>query len=136
MSMSNRQALLQSLTTLAEDTYSHDLLSEPVTIRELTARQLADAREAARQGSASDAVLWNAVIVQMGVIDSETKAQVFSRDDIPALCDGRNLLVLDLAQAILNLSSATPQHLEEAIREQTFRQRDAGEGAGDAEAGT
>lgn len=132
----NRQSLLQNLTALAEEQFEHPLLSEPVTIRELTARQLADAREAARPvGATTDPVLWNAVIVQMGVVDGETKQPIFSRDDVPALCDGRNLVVLDLAQAILNLSSATPKHLEDAIRAQTFRERDASEGAGDAPAG-
>ncbi len=132
--MSNRQNLLQILTTLAEDTFVHDALSEPVLIRELTARQLADAREAARE-QGGDSVLWNALIVQMGVRDTETGAPVFTRDDLPALCDGRNVLIRDLAQAILNLSAATPKHLEDAIRDQTFRERDAGEGAGDAAAG-
>jgi hypothetical protein len=134
--MSNRQALLQSLTTLAEDTFTHDLLPSPVTIRELTARQLADASEASRKGNLRDAPLWNAIIVQMGVIDAETKAPVFTRDDVTALLEGRNAIILEMAQAILDLSAATPKHQEEAVKAQTFRQRDAGEGAGTPEAGT
>lgn len=131
-----RQSLLATLTTLQEQTITLDLIGEPVTIRELTAKQIADAREAARDGGVFDGTYWSAMIVQMGVIDAETKAPVFLPADVPALMEGRNLLIQELSTAIINLSAATPQHLEEAVKAQTFRQRNAGEGAGDAETGT
>lgn len=132
----NRQSLLATITTLQEQTITLDLIGEPVTIRELTAKQIADAREAARQDDLFDGTLWSAMIVQMGVIDAETKQPVFLPADVPALMDGRNLLIQELSGAIINLSAATPKHMEEAVKAQTFRQRDAGEGASDAEAGT
>src|SRR5688572_25219044 len=101
--MSNRQSLLQSLTSLAEEEFTHPQLSEPVLLRELTAKQIANAREAANQTDTTDTALWYATVVQMGVIDRETKRPMFEPSDVEALCDGRNLLVQTLATAILAL---------------------------------
>lgn len=118
MTYLSRDQLLRNLTTLAERDLDVPALVGTVHLIELTGKQRQEASRAARLGTDADGNdefdnnLFRAVIVQMGVVDPETKQPVFSPADVEALRDGRHEAINTVATAILELSEMLPVHLK------------------------
>lgn len=107
-----REALIAALTNLTETDFTHESLPGPIRIREITAQQALDIRQAAGSGADFDAVLWHCLTVQAGVIDGPGGAPMLTVDDAAALGAGRNGLLLALANAIWALSEGRPADLK------------------------
>lgn len=107
-----REALMAALTQLAETDFTHTTLAGTIRIREITAQQALDIRQAAGSGADFDAVLWHSLTAQAGVIDGPGGAPMLTVDDAAALGEGRNGLLLALANAIWALSEGAPGDLK------------------------
>lgn len=106
-----------------------------VRIRELTAQQRQDARQAAFAANPDEAndAIYRAVVVQCGLIDPETKQPLLPPSAVPMLAAGRERPILALASAILQLSEALPGDLFQGSGAADGRQPDTARGAGPAE---
>jgi hypothetical protein len=121
----DRAALLTACTTLAEREKDIPGLGR-VKLRELTAQQRLDASQAARGGAGDfDAPLFNALVMQMGTLDSAGKPLLMPAD-VPMLVNGRAVFVSDVANDILTLSEATLPYLKSGDRADDDGQPDAG----------
>ena len=113
MTYLTRAALVAALTDLAERDYESTLLGGTVRIRELSARQLNDARQTARgDGGAFDTPMWYAMLVAQGVVDGPGGGPILSPADVARLAEGREGALQALAGAIATLSEARPGDLK------------------------
>lgn len=113
MTYLTRAALVAALTDLREQDHTSKLLGGTVRIRELSARQLVDARTTARgDGGAFDTPMWYAMVVAQGVIDGPGGAPILTPADVAQLAEGRESALAELAGAIATLSEARPGDLK------------------------
>lgn len=135
-----RADLLAALTETHERTITPALFGgRSVLIRELTARQRTQATEAANRENPDepDNTLYRAMLIQMSVVDPEsgdaadprTRTPLLTIDDILNIADGRHDLIIELTNAIVDLSQAAPRHLFRRDPAPDGAQRDAGKGA-------
>jgi hypothetical protein len=121
--------ILQEVSALAEDDYTLPS-GKVVRIRELNAAERLEAPNVARQGGEFNAALFNATVVQMG-----TLSPPIPKTDIPRLMQGRGGVIAAWANAIWELSEATPESYKSGDTPTNDGQQDAGAGARDAGAG-
>lgn len=134
MTYLDRGALLALFTDLQETDFTHTHLGgQKLRIRELTAQQVHDARTAARVTGEWDTMTFNTIAIQQGVIDGPGGQPFLSPLDVAAILQGRNALTERLANAIWELSEATPAAFR-TPRAGTDGGGDAGAGAGGAAA--
>lgn len=113
MSYLSRETLLRAVCDLAERDYIHPTLSAPLRIRELSASQVVEMRDAAKnEVGAIDGSLWRALTIVQGVIDGPGGAPMLTIDDVGALTSARYGLTEDLSTAIWALSEARPADLK------------------------
>lgn len=105
----NRESLLKALTDLREDDFKHPTLTGALRIREVTAQQAFDMRQATGSGTdAFDTVLWYGLTITNGVIDKPGGVPMLTLDDALDLGKGRDGLIRDLANAIWTLAEGRP----------------------------
>lgn len=137
-----RADLLAALTETHERTITPALFGgRAVLIRELTARQRTAATEAANRENPDepDNTLYRAMLIQMSVVDPETgsaddprtRTPLLTIDDILNIADGRHDLIIELTNAIVDLSQAAPRHLFRSDPAPDRAERDAHEGDAD-----
>ncbi len=107
----DRAALLTACVTLKEQDLDIPELGK-IKLRELTAQQRLDASQAARgEDGQFDGALFNALIVQMGVLDGEGQP-LLTPADVEALLAGRGGFVAALSDKVWALSEASLDHLK------------------------
>jgi len=120
----SKAALTAALTGLHEKAYTSPFLGGTILIREITARQRLQANQAAQAESpdAPDNALYQAMLVQMAVVDPEsgtpgpdgaidprTRRPLFSADEVRNLAESRSIAFSDLVDEITALAALGPQ---------------------------
>lgn len=147
-----RSALLDIHERVLDEPEIVAFFGVPVLIRELTAAQRLRAGAAARADNPDepDAALYDAMRIQMAVVDPDTgtpyadgrtgddgkplidprtRATVFRADDLPALMSGRWAPQALLLDAIDALSALRPVHLQRSYPAPDRPERDTGTSA-------
>ena len=133
MTKLNRDALLKACSpeSLITTEKHFDILGGTVLIRELSAQQKMDSIKAANvpptkkdEQPQFSSALHNAIVIQMAVLDPETKESLLTVDDIPILTDGRAGAIEQLSKHIWELSEATPDYLKSGDSGSNERQQD------------
>lgn len=114
----NRESLLKALTNLAEADFTHPTLPGPLRIREVTAQQAFDMRQATNSGIAAfDTTLWYGLTIANGVIDKPGGEPMLTPADALALGDGRDGLIRELASAIWTLAEGRPGDIKPPLND-------------------
>jgi hypothetical protein len=117
MTYLSRDQLLSGLTTLVEQDLEVPLLGGIVRIKELTAHERIQAGKAANASGSLDMAVWYSVIIQQGVIDPQTKAPMFGKEDIAKLMAGRFEAMRVIAEQIIELGEMSLDGLKSSSKQ-------------------